>query len=98
MKTLREVVHTLVLAHVFEVFRSGDSSPENVPFGAVRPDNPKPCILEGINNRVINVRGLGHLEAQGHRSTLHVSLVQPDDLQKLGAVHSTLVIQNFVLD
>jgi hypothetical protein len=50
MKTLREMINSLVLAHILKVFRPGDTGPNDVPFGAVRPDYSKSSCFERINN------------------------------------------------
>jgi hypothetical protein len=46
MKTLREVIDPLVFAHILEVFRLGDTSPKDIPFGAVGSHNSKSSSFE----------------------------------------------------
>jgi hypothetical protein len=50
MKTLREMIYSLVFAHILKVFWPGDTGPNDIPFGTVRPDYSKSSGFERINH------------------------------------------------
>ena len=63
LKTLRKMINLLILRCDFKLLWLAQARPKYIPFATIWRHYPYSCGLHGVDNRVVDVRGVMHLEA-----------------------------------
>mmetsp|Transcript_26311 Transcript_26311/g.40151 ORF Transcript_26311/g.40151 Transcript_26311/m.40151 type:complete len:238 (-) Transcript_26311:2287-3000(-) len=92
LEALREMVDLLILARILQLVRLAHASPDDVPLAGTGRHDSNAGRLHSVNDRVVDVGGVVHLEAQGHVLLHHFELVDLPKLLERAVLHFLKVI------